>query len=433
MRKIVKYKGITILYESHHKNKASDVEFGIFTGSDLDGKKMGLAHMFEHSLFFSTKNRTTEDLSSFRSMHAASSSAYTSQFVTAMTFYESSKALDKILSVLSDHFFNSLPTEEELAKEKKIVIEELIRAKQNDGRKIHNTYLNMILDKKRQFLSSLGTEDTIKSFSIKDLKAYRKKWYKRQNFFFSICTNVSLFKIKRLVNKYFIPFLDDEPSFKPIFLVSTSNTKSAIKTISKQGKPLCTIKVMKMLDVNYSLENSVRCSVVENSLNIPQNRMFQTFREKHGLTYEYPSISTILSNKYGYLSFDVRVGAKNIKKALDLASELFADLNNNGITEDEFKTYQLLRERQKDVSLISPVKGEAGSNLRTYYARQKFVGNRPFRKYRNSLKYKDVNEYSKQLFNPNKIYVLIFGEFDKKDIYSLSKIKKLFNIPSETK
>ena len=56
-----------------------------------------------------------------------------------------------------------------------------------------------------------------------------------------------------------------------------------------------------------------------------------------------------------------------------------------------------------------------------------------YKKYRKKETYNSINEFTKLLFEPNRLFVTILGNFDKKDTYSLSKMKKLFKIPSETK
>lgn len=431
MTKVIKHKGVTIIYRKHHRNNASDVAFGLTTGSY--GQKKGLVHLFEHCLFHGTTTKTHEECEEFRNRFAPSLHASTSFNYMTMHFYESSRDLAKILEFASDRFFNSYSTDEEFENEKRIIQNEINRAEQNNVRLLSNLAANQFYDDEINFYQSLGTVEILNKYTKKDLAKYRQKNYCRQNFLFSIVTNKSLRYVKKLVEQYFIPHLPDNPNFTRKCYVETSNKKDgSLKTILKSDTKLCTIRITKKSEV-YNRELVARSNMVFSSIERPHGRIYNLFRKQHGLTYATPSLSCLRYDNCGQTYITIQVPAKDIKKAIDLTATLFDDLHKNGVTKEEFDMLEVLRKRASDVAVKGKLRGEASDTYSAYLLRGRLFLRREYRKYYKKETYESVKDYSKLLFTPSQLFVTILGNFEKKQIYTYAKMKKLFNIPSENK
>ena len=432
MNKILKYKGITIIYCKHHRNNSSDVTFGIQTGSYTEHKS-GLAHLMEHCFGHGTTTKSRAECEEFKIKHIPSFNAATGYNYVQMRFYESSRDLEKILQFSADVFFNFKTTPEDFEKEKKVIVNEIRRREQNNSHTLSITSQNQIYESKLSFDEVLGTEKSLKSIKIKDMERFKKENFCRENFLFSIVTNKSLCFIKKLIDKYFLPNLKSIPDFvKKQYVRTAINKKDSLKTIKKQDTRLCTIKITKE-GLPYKKELVPRTDMVFKAIERPLGRVYDLFRNKHGLTYETPYFTWPSYDACGTVCFTLRVPAKDIKFAITLASELFTDLHKNGITKDEYDTIEILRKRAKDVSVKPAIRDSSTNNFDGYVVRGSLFPIREYRKYRKKETYNSINDYAKLLFAPNRLFVTILGNFEKKDVCSLSKMKKLFNIPSENK
>ncbi len=433
MSKIVKYKGIHIIYQKQHRNNSSDVTFGIMTGSHAELKN-GLAHLLEHCLAgHRTKTRSREECESFRIKHVPSLNAATSDNYMYIKFYESTRALDKILEFTSDKFFNGTSSKEEFENEKKIILNEIKRHEQNNNAILAHVSKNQVYENKSGFYDKLGTEKSLKAITQKDFEKFKSKHFCRQNFLFSITTNKPLFYVKKLINKYFIPNLKDNPNFEQDhFVITGLNKKDSVKTIKKQDTKLCTIKIVKE-GFPYKKELSPKKDMVFNCIERPHGRVYEIYRLKNGITYETPYFQYPSNEDCGTITFTIKVLPKDIKKSIDLAAELFQSIYQNGITKEEYDTLEVLRKRKKDVAVKPPLKNTSTDRFSYFALRGHLYPIREFEKYRKKENYNSINDFSKMLFKPNRLFVTILGNFDKKDIYPLSKLKKLFNIDSETK
>ena len=86
----------------------------------------GMSHILEHMFFRGTEKYPTQsDLTSVLYRCGGGFNAYTSKDSTVFHITVSKKCIEDGLDVLSDSFYNSLFREEDLEKEKKIVINEI--------------------------------------------------------------------------------------------------------------------------------------------------------------------------------------------------------------------------------------------------------------------------------------------------------------------
>ena len=99
------------------------------TGSDYESKEInGVSHFLEHMFFKGTKNRPNPDMIKHELDSMGSvSNAFTSHEMTGYHIKAAKTYLDQSLDILSDIYKNSLLSEEEINKERQVVIEEMHR------------------------------------------------------------------------------------------------------------------------------------------------------------------------------------------------------------------------------------------------------------------------------------------------------------------
>ncbi|MEQ9265154.1 MAG: pitrilysin family protein [Balneolaceae bacterium] len=118
--------GLRIVTEQIDSVKSISVGIWVKTGSRNETKEQaGVTHFLEHMLFKGTKSRTAFDIAlSMESvggfLNAFTSSEYTCYYARCVD-----QEIDRALDVLSDMVLNPSFPEEEVEKEKKVVIEEM--------------------------------------------------------------------------------------------------------------------------------------------------------------------------------------------------------------------------------------------------------------------------------------------------------------------
>ncbi|MDF2440716.1 MAG: zinc protease, partial [Abditibacteriota bacterium] len=108
--------GLTVLVQENHAAPVVAVRVYVKTGSIYEGPYLGtgISHLFEHTLFEGTKNRTKEQLNEAIQSIGGQSNAYTSKDVTAYHITTASSYFDRALDVLADMMQNSTFPEAEV-------------------------------------------------------------------------------------------------------------------------------------------------------------------------------------------------------------------------------------------------------------------------------------------------------------------------------
>jgi len=158
----------------------------INAGSILeDEDQLGLAHFMEHMNFNGTKNfkknELVDYLQSIGVKFGSHLNAYTSFDETVYILpipSEDPEKLEKGFQILEDWAHNALLTEEEIDKERGVVLEELRIGKGAEERMLQN-YLPKLMNGSRYAKRlPIGTKESIENFSYESLRRFYKDWYR---------------------------------------------------------------------------------------------------------------------------------------------------------------------------------------------------------------------------------------------------------------
>ena len=122
-----------ILKENHNSSMVSSIIF-VRSGSKYESRyENGITHFLEHLLFDGTVNLKREELDRSVRDLGGYINAFTRKEMTAYLVLLPGQFIDYGLTVQADMLFNSVFPEEELAKERKVVIEEIKRDADSPG------------------------------------------------------------------------------------------------------------------------------------------------------------------------------------------------------------------------------------------------------------------------------------------------------------
>ena len=173
-------------------------------GSRYENKgEYGMAHFLEHMLFKGTHKRPnakhiTNELDSI----GAEFNAFTGKNMTGYYIKSSHSNYEKACDVLSDMIFNSILDDEEMEKEKNVVIEELRKDRENPSSHVNDLLYNQIFPKSQLGNPTGGREKDVIAYKKNTLTKFYEKYYHSENLIIAISGNIP-HNYKNIIKKYF--------------------------------------------------------------------------------------------------------------------------------------------------------------------------------------------------------------------------------------
>lgn len=153
------------------------------TGSRFETKEQqGIAHFFEHMVFKGTDHyATAQDLAMAVDSVGANFNAFTSKEYTGYYVHSASKHFSLALDVVSDMIQTPLLRQEDIDREKGVIIEEINMYVDSPMRHIANLFEQMAFRGSGLEHDILGTKETVSAFDSDDFNAFLKEWYGHAN------------------------------------------------------------------------------------------------------------------------------------------------------------------------------------------------------------------------------------------------------------
>ncbi|MEX0722549.1 MAG: pitrilysin family protein [Gracilimonas sp.] len=226
--------GLRIVTE--HIESVKSVTVGIWAktgGRHETEEKAGITHFLEHMLFKGTDSRSSYDIALSMEAVGGYLNAFTSSEYTCYYSRCVNTQLDRALDVLSDMVLHPAFPEEEIEKEKKVVIEEMKMYRDSPDDFIFEAFNSKIFEGHELGRPVLGFENTVSNFSRQDLYDYMKDRYYPGNLLISVAGNVDHDRVVELVSNYFEKLeakdLDEKEQPLPPFKKENLNLTKAIE------------------------------------------------------------------------------------------------------------------------------------------------------------------------------------------------------------
>ena len=250
--KIYKLKnGGILIYEKSKLNNSSAVEVGFLVGS-FNEKKMGTAHLLEHTLFKKTKNRTNKQVEQDRNK-IVFLNASTSMDYLVIKFFRTNKLICESFKFAYDVLMNSIVDDEFLETEKNVIIEELLMCEDSESRDIFVKNLKQAVSNSKSASDIVGkTASNIKSISFKDLLEFKRKFFIGNYFVCSIVTSLPAYKVKKMINNIFVKNIEyslKAKTLKKYYDNHNVNRESSVK-IYKNNQEKVTVLISIKFDAN---------------------------------------------------------------------------------------------------------------------------------------------------------------------------------------
>lgn len=309
------------------------VSFGVFVnvGSVMENAdNNGYSHFIEHLLFKGTERRNATQISEEIDDIGANLNAFTSKDCTCFFTKSAAGDLEKCIDVLSDMYFNSVFTDDELNREKDVVLEEIKMCDDAPDDLSQDAIAAALFNNQPLGQTILGTPHNIEYSDRHSIKKFQQKHYFSANTVISVAGNFDFEKLDKLIEKYF------ESNFAPSFELSAEPPVHYTNEFVSRFRDIEQVH-LEMAVGGYSIDSPKRyaLSVLSSTLGGGlSSRLFQTIREKHGLVYSVYSYPASYTN-CGSLGIYAGLSPQNIKKVCNLIRDEIKLFVDKGITQKE--------------------------------------------------------------------------------------------------
>lgn len=302
------------------------------TGSAQEtAEENGISHFIEHVNFKGTKTRSAFEISSGIDEIGAQINAFTSKEQTCYYVKSTQEHFAKSFEILADLFINSVYDENELVKERGVIIEEINMYEDTPDEVCSDKLASAYFGNLGLGATVLGPIKNIKSFNRKSALDYKKKYYTTDNIVVSIAGAVDIDEVKRVLNDTLGSLKSSKKCDAPA--INTENLLCHVAT-NKDIEQAHVALALKSPCFYHELSDAY--SVISGALGGGMSsRLFQTVREQMGLCYTvYSYVAPYVS--CGNMNVYAGVGINNYKQAFNAIIDELTKLKANGITDAEF-------------------------------------------------------------------------------------------------
>lgn len=166
-------------------------------------KNSGISHLLEHLLFKGTANRDMMTIKQEIEGRGGSFNGFTSEEHTCYLVKVLSKDAELGLDILSDMVLHPKLDEEEIAKEKDVIVEEINMYKDMPSQYVHEILAEMMWPGQPLGLPLAGTVESVRAITRSDLVKYKEAYYNPKNMLVALTGKVESGEMAELSQKYF--------------------------------------------------------------------------------------------------------------------------------------------------------------------------------------------------------------------------------------
>ncbi|MBE6111582.1 MAG: insulinase family protein [Peptococcaceae bacterium] len=331
--------GIRVITETVNHVQFMSMGFWVGVGSRYENEQQwGITHFIEHMLFKGTDKRTAEQISGAVDAVGGQLNAFTSKENTCYYIKTLTEDFPLAVDVLSDMFLNSRFDNEEIAKEREVIIEEIKMYEDTPDDQVHDLMSANLWPEHPLGRAILGTEESIAAFNHDMLKDYMKQYYTGSNIVVSVVGNISHNQVVEAIREV----LGGIPKGEPNQCMIADRAKPGVNCYYKEiaQSQIC----VAMPGVAKEDDRLFPLSILNTYLGGGMSaRLVKKIREEEGLAYSVYSYNGSYTDT-GAFVISVGTRPENCQRVIDIILEELDDVRQNGITQEELdKSFSQLK------------------------------------------------------------------------------------------
>lgn len=324
--------GLKVIVKQNNANQIFAAVCMIDTGLFFEETtKVGITNFVQRMLQKGTKTRTAEQIAdtieSVGGFISASASADFAEasVVSLVDDYELS------LEMLSDVLFNPIFPNDEIEKERKLILDHMRLEEDDTFEYTYKNFLDTLYAGHNYQYMSEGTPETVKSIQTQDLIDYHKKFYVPSNMIISVVSNIPAEQAFKTIQKYFGQKSPAKPA--KISVSKDFEIKAKNKTLNKkvqQGFLTFGYITAPVTSDDYPAIKVINSVLGEGM----SSRLFVELRDKKGLAYAVGSIAPSRKDK-GHILGYIGTKPETLEESKTEMERVFNELIEKEIPEDE--------------------------------------------------------------------------------------------------
>lgn len=325
--------GVRVVSESIPHVRSVSIGVWADVGSrDENQGQNGITHFLEHMVFKGTKKRSVRDIAQSLESLGGYLNAFTTKEQTC--FY--ARVLDtnvrEAMDVLSDIVLHATFKEQELEKEKLVVIEELKNAEDDPEDIIHDYFEKALFPDHSLGYPIIGTEENLRRFKREDLITHVNHHYHPSRIVVAAAGHVDHDRLVKLSERYFGHYSLGSPQRRR----PPGPTRAVRPSKEEYPRPINQAHVC-LGTVGYHIHHKDRYPLLVLNALLGEgmsSRLYQTIREKHGFAYSVYSFVNLLSDT-GLFGTYIGTDKKNVPVAMELVFKELAKLKSKKVSKAE--------------------------------------------------------------------------------------------------
>ena len=395
--------GVRILTQrvSHVRSVALGIWVDVGSRDESDSTA-GISHYIEHMLFKGTMNRTAKQIAEELDAVGGQLNAFTTKEYTCYYAKVLDEHFDLAVNILTDMLFNSKFDEQDVEREKNVILEEIKMYEDAPDELVHDMFAKTIWSGHPLGRPIIGTTETVSSFTYKDLRSYMAQNYIANRMVISVAGNIEHQQVVDKLKPIFEKMPGNEfkrqlvkPTHSSELNCRNKETEQVHMVIGTPGLRLEDDDVYIVQVINTVLGGGL------------SSRLFQEIREQRGLVY---SVYSYHSSYYDTGIFGVYAGLskQNVGQVMELIFKEIKDIKNKGISGEEL---QRAKDQLKGNLLLSLESvnthmsrlGKSELYLKKVYKPEEIVERL------NKITIEDIHRMASSLFQPEKFSMAAIG------------------------
>jgi predicted Zn-dependent peptidase len=384
--------GMVILTEEMPHLRSVAMGAWVRTGSRHEAPEInGISHFVEHMVFKGTANRSAQRIARDVDAIGGNLDAFTGKETVCFNMKVLDEHTPRALDILSDLVLHPTFAEEEIRRERGVILEEIKMDEDNPDYLVHEIFTQNFWHGNALGRPILGTVKTVGGFEKPTIVDFYKSRFHGGNVVFSAAGHIDHDEFVDMVMERFGALPPGEP-------IHTEALEQVQLCLGVPARPLADESRYISLLMNTILGGGM------------SSRLFQTVREEHGLAYSiYSDMSPYRDT--GSLCVFAGTSADKTVELVKLVTQEFRRMKEEPVEAEELRR---AKDQLKGNLLLSlESSGARMSNL----ARQQmyfdhFFGPQEILDNVEAVTVEDVQQMAQSLFDPERIALTMLGRLD---------------------
>ncbi|MBI4034194.1 MAG: insulinase family protein [Candidatus Brennerbacteria bacterium] len=333
--RIILPNGMRLILVPKPDSLATTVAVSVEAGSKYETKEInGLSHFLEHMCFKGTRKRPKAiDIAAELDGLGANYNAFTLQEMTSYYVKARNKSLDRILDVIADMYLNPVFDQNEIEKERGVIIEEINMYEDTPQRKVQDLFMELVYGDQPAGWDIAGRKEVIQKLTRDDFIKYRDAHYVGKATAVVVAGSFDEKKLREKIEDYFTPLSQGEKSPKVPVLEKQGAPAELVKyKDSDQTHLVMGFRAFDIFDERrYALE--VLTDILGGGMS---SRLFEKIRQELGAAY-YVRAGADLYSDHGLVLASAGVDHKKIEIVIKAALEEFARFRTEEVGKEELE------------------------------------------------------------------------------------------------